>query len=75
MDNLLLRFNGDEHTKEALKTYITNFIALEGLNRMYDRKDVSHIADAKELIDKAFEQLEYEFGISIQEKEVTNEAR
>lgn len=73
--NLLLRFNGDVHLKEALLGFIDDVIAEEALNRMYEKKDVSHIADAHTLIRLAFQKLNVEFGPKQQEKAITNEAR
>lgn len=72
---LLQRFNGDIHTREAFKAYLEQFIASEGIRRMYLREDVAHIADAKELIDKCFQQLEMDYGIPERKKETVNEAR
>lgn len=59
--DLLKRFNSDEATKEALKDFIIQVINEEGVRKMYLREDVSHIADAKELIDTTFNRLEEMF--------------
>jgi hypothetical protein len=75
MNDILRAFNGDVHTKEALKAYIDNFIGQEGVRRIFDREDVSAVADAKELIDKMFEQLEIDYGIPKPKKEHQNESR
>jgi len=72
---LLHRFNSDSKTKEALREYITNFLAEETVKRVFSRQDVSHIADAKILIDKAFEQLSNDFAVPETQEEVTNKAR
>ncbi len=73
--SLLQQFNGDLHTKGEVKDFIDNFIAEEGVRRIFDRQDVSAIADAKDLIDKAFEALDQLYGIKTPEKTVTNKAR
>ena len=73
--DVLRSFNGDTHTKEALKEYIISFIATEGVRRIFEREDVTAIADAKILIDKAFEQLENDYGIREQPTKPTNGAR
>jgi len=73
--SLLQSFNGDFATKEALLEYIHAHINTTALERMYRKEDVSHIADAKELIDSAFNQLEEDFGIKVKQNAVTNEAK
>ena len=75
MNPTLSRFNGDEQTKAELIAYLHDFIAEEGVRRMFARESVEHIADAKELIDGAFEQLSIDYGIKNKTKETTNESR
>lgn len=72
---ILRTFSGDIGTKEAVINYVTDFIAEEGIRLMFDRKDVSHIADAKMLIDKAFEQLSKDYAIPTKPTTPINEAR
>lgn len=62
----LRRFYNDAGTREDLKTFLTDFIASEGVRLIFERKDVSHIADAKMLIDQAFEELNTLYGIQEQ---------
>lgn len=73
--DLLRAFNGDIATKEAVMEYVTDFIAEEALKRMFAKEDVAHIADAKTLLDKAFDQLSMTYGIKEQPTEPTNQAR
>ena len=75
MSNLILQFNGDITTKEAVMEYITDFIAKEGIRRMFAKEDVSHIADAKILLDGAFEQMQIDYGLKQKPTESINEAR
>lgn len=75
MDNVLRKLNGDKTTKEAFKEYLTSVVAQVGVGLMFEKKDVSHIADAKMLIDKAFEQLEIDYAIPEQTPEQSNPAR
>lgn len=72
---ILRRFNGDKTTKDALRAYIIEHIGKEGIYRMFNRADVSHIADACELIQKAFDQLDIDYGIQEPNTTYTNEAR
>lgn len=75
MDTTLRQFNGDVNTKEELLSFITEYINQTAIDRMYKKEDVSHIADAKSLIDGAFEELENIYGIKNKQKEVANQAR
>lgn len=73
--DILRRFQGDVSTREAVQQFITDFIASEGVRLMFERKDVSHIADAKMLIDSAFEELHTLYGIKKQSTENTETSR
>ena len=75
MNNLLDVFNGDRNTKEALKEFMLSVIEQEALERMFKGEDVSHIKDAKLLLDKTFEELENAFTIKQKPRETTNQAR
>lgn len=69
------RFNADVSLKEAVKEYFDAFIAKECVRMAYDRKDVSHIADAKELIEGAFNLLEETYGLKEKPPVLVNEAK
>ena len=75
MNEQIRLFNGDIHLKEALKEYIEMYIAQEAMRKLYAREDVTHIADAKELIDKIFQQIEIDYAIPNQPREQTNQAK
>lgn len=74
-DDILRRFNGDLNTKEALVNFIIEVINDEALEKMYKGESVAHIKDAKNLIDKAFQQLDILYGINIQQTKNTNQAK
>jgi len=74
MDNLR-RFQGDVATREEVQQFVIDFIAEEGIKLMFERKDVSHIADAKMLIDGAFDKLHILYGIKNPPTENTNTSR
>lgn len=63
MNQLLNQFNNDVHTRDEVIDFIHEFINQESLKRVYERADVSGIADAKELIDLAFSSLDDIYGI------------
>lgn len=75
MDNLLRAFNGDIRTKEALLEFIHSYIREEGANMIMERKSVEHVADAYELINKAFQELDLLYGIKDKQPTPTNQAR
>jgi hypothetical protein len=75
MEQLQQEFNLEVHKKEAVLAFIHAFIAEEGVKRMYERKEVAHIADAKELIDGAFDALEQVYGIKDKPDAPTNVSR
>lgn len=63
MDNLLKRFNDDKSTKEAFYNFIVEAISQKTVELAFERKDTSHIADAKMLIDDAFERLKILYAV------------
>ena len=71
----LIEFYKDEDTRENVHNYLTEFLSQEAVKKVFNKEDVSAVAEAKEVIDKAFENM----GIMFQEtkvgKEQINEAR
>ena len=74
MDSILARFNGDKNTKETLRSYFLMQFDREALEMMYRKEDVSHFADARILLEKAFENLDTEYGVQTTTTEETNQA-
>jgi hypothetical protein len=62
-DQLLLQFQRDEHIRNEVIDFINSFIDDEAIKRVYERKDVSSVADAKELVNLAFAELSNLYGI------------
>jgi len=60
--DLLNRFYNDEHTREELVSFLHDFIDSEGLKRIYNKEDVSAVADARDLIDLAFSELQNQYA-------------
>lgn len=75
MDNILRQFNGDIGTKEAFKEFLITVIEDEIIKRVFEGMDVSHAKDAKELIDRAFDELDIKYGLRQETKKETNQAR
>lgn len=72
--DLLRTFYNDIHTREAVKAFLTEQLQNIAVERTFERKDVSGIADAMELINSSFEKLD-EMYKKIEEVEYKNEAR
>ena len=60
--NLLLTFYKNTHEREAVREYLTNTLKELAIEKTFSGKDTVGIQEAKETIDRAFENLEAEFG-------------
>lgn len=72
---ILRRFTGDKATREAVLGFVRDCIDEVGLARMYKRESVEHIADAKILIEIAFDKLTELYAIPEQKRERINQAK
>lgn len=72
--DILQRFNSDKHLRDALLEYVHNVIDQEGLAKIYSGEDVSHVKEARELIDKAFNDLQEQYTV-YEKHEAQNIAR
>jgi hypothetical protein len=68
----LKEFYQDKEMREEVKAFITKFLELKAIEKIYDREDTMAIADAKEIIDGAFEQLEVEFAPKPKKRDLNN---
>lgn len=75
MDDLLRRFNGDKHTKEALLAYCTAFFETQIVIRAKEKQSVEGLADALIELERVFDQLEIDYGITAKIKAPENTAR
>lgn len=75
MPNSLKDFYLNEVMRTDVKTYLYDFLKIQAVDKAFKREDTGSIAEAKEIIDKAFEELELLFSPKVTEKEVKNEAR
>jgi len=71
----LYEFYKDTATKENVLHYLVQFLEEEAVKKVFNKEDVSAVAEAKEVIDKAFDNMDYIFGAKVAKKEQTNEAR
>ena len=73
--DVLARFHGDKNAKEAVLQFLKDFVGEYAKEKVLKREDVSGIADASDIISKAFEQLDILYAIPKREGEQTNHSR
>lgn len=62
MDNNAVQdFYRNKVMREAVQEYILTVLRKEAIDMVFERQDVFYVADAKDLLDKAFKQMELEF--------------
>jgi hypothetical protein len=66
-------FYRNEAVRESVKEYIELVIKEETIQKAFKREDTSHIADAKELIERAFKKMANDF--STKPKQINNNPR
>lgn len=75
MSSALKDFYLNEVMRNDVKTYLIDFLKAQAIEKVFAKEDVSGIADANEVINKAFENLEVLFTPESEVKEIKNEAR
>jgi hypothetical protein len=75
MSKSLLNFYNDKETKEEVQNYLIDFLEHEAIKKVFAKEDVSAVSEAKEMIDKAFENMDLLFQSKVNKKEQINEAR
>lgn len=75
MQLLLKKFHSDAEMREAVKEYIGLYFSDMVIDKAFKREDVSHMADAKEAIDGAFDNLDIMFNPKAKKNKTVNEAR
>jgi hypothetical protein len=73
--NALNQFTNDVNMRDEVKGFIDAFIDTEAVKRIYARENVSGIADAKELIELAFNDLINTYGIKDKTSKPVSQAR
>lgn len=75
MPSSLKDFYLNEVMRNDVKTYLLDFLKVQAIEKTFNREPTLHIAEAKEVLDKAFENLDILFSPQVKEKEIINEAR
>ena len=71
----LQQFYLETDTRDNVKNYLIEFLKEEAVRKIFAKEDVSGVAEAKEVIEKAFYNLEVKFEPKSKPKEPINEAR
>jgi hypothetical protein len=75
MPSSLKGFYLNEAMRNDVKTYLIDFLKVQAIDKTFKREDTSAVAEAKEILDKAFSDLDILFAPESQVKELKNEAR
>jgi hypothetical protein len=71
----LQEFYNDKDTRENVKAYLLQFYKDEAVKMLMNREDAVALADATELLEKAFENMSVLFDKKAINKNIINEAR
>lgn len=74
-DNSLKAFWNDKGTRENVYNYLIEFLQATAIKKVFNKEDALAVGEAKEIIDKAFENLDNLFDKKVVKKEQVNEAR
>ena len=74
-DKSLKSFYNDSDTKENVYNYLIEFLQGVAIKKVFNKEDATAVGEAKEIIDKAWENMDYLFGKKVAKKELINEAR
>lgn len=58
--------------REEVRQYIEDCFKKEAVDKVFAREDVAHIADAMDLLNKAFSQMEADFGAKKESNNLNN---
>lgn len=65
----------NEGMREEVRQYLLKFLTEKAIEKVFAQEDTKAIAEAKEVIDEAFNNLEIIFQKKLESKEIKNEAR
>lgn len=75
MDKSLKAFWNDKELKDNFYNYLIDQLEKTAIKKVFDKEDATAVGEAKEIIDKAFENLDNLFSPKVEKKEQINEAR
>lgn len=71
----LQEFYNDKETRDNVKAFQIEFLGKIAIKKAFEREDTSSIAEAKELIEKSFEEMEIMFSPKPKIKKIINQSR
>ncbi len=71
----ILEFHQDKDTRDNVHSYLIDFLKEEAIRKIFDKEDVGGVAEAKEMIDKAFDNMDVMFKSKLPTKEQVNGSR
>jgi alcohol dehydrogenase class IV len=71
----LFNFYKDKEGRENVYNYIIDFLEKTAIKKTFAKADTMAVAEAKEIIDEAFKNLEVMFEPKPKKKELKNQAR
>lgn len=74
MDILLKNFQNDEHTREAVRSFIYDYFSKKAVEKVFNGENVEYLKEARDVVEDAFSELK-ELYEDTKKKETVNEAR
>jgi hypothetical protein len=71
----LRAFWNDKGTKQDVYNYLIEFLQATAINKVFKKEDTTAVGEAKEILDKAFENLDNLFEPKASKKEPINQSR
>lgn len=71
---MLKEFYSNEEMRKEVQEYLVSFLRDKAVEKVFNREDTSSVAEAKEMIDNAFENLSVVFQ-KPSKKKIVDEAR
>lgn len=68
----LKEFYTDKEMREEVYAFLVKFLELKAIEKVFDRENTDGVAEAKEMIDGAFEQLDAEFSPKAKKRDLNN---
>lgn len=65
----------DKESLVEVKKFLTNFLTDHGIKKMFAGEDTKSVGEAKDILDKAFDELDNIFAGKKKKKETKNQAR
>ncbi|MFA5197910.1 MAG: hypothetical protein WC437_05835 [Patescibacteria group bacterium] len=71
----LFDFYKDKELRENVYNYLIDYLEKTAIKKTFAKEDTSSVAEAKEIIDEAFKNIELMFDPKPKKKKIKNEAR